>query len=72
MFDVVDRGLSDALGEQHNAIGHLFWQTAVVPPDHRGNWNANIGENVGRGCDDGISAKQQDQRGEHDKRLRSL
>ena len=72
MLDIVDGRLCDALGEQHDAVRDLLRQDPVVAPDHRGDGNLDVREDVGGGVEDRIAAHEHDQHGQHDERVRPL
>ena len=66
VFDVVHRRLRGALGEQHDAVRDFLRQDAVVAPDHRGDRDLDVGEDVRRGVQDRVAAEQHDQHRQHD------
>ena len=72
VFDVVDHGLRAALGGQHDAIGDFVRQQTVVAPDHRGDGDLDVRENIRGGAQNRVHAQKDDERSQHQKRIGTL
>ena len=53
MVDIVDRGGQRAFGQGDDAAGHIHGRKALVLPDDADHRNIDVGENVGRGIQNG-------------------
>jgi hypothetical protein len=71
VLNVVDDGLRRALGKKHDPIGHFVREQTGVAPDHRDDGNPDRRKDVGRCSENREYAQQDDQRGEHQERVRT-
>ena len=60
VLDVVDRGGEGALGTDGDDLGHLLGREPAVAPDHAGDRDVDLREDVGGHADDGQHAQDDD------------
>ena len=61
MVDIVDDGGEVALAEGDDAVGHIHRGKALVLPNDANDRNIDVGENIGRGIQNGKRAEDQQQ-----------
>ncbi len=59
VVDIVDRGGQRAFGQGDDAVGHIHGRQALILPDDADHRNIDVGENVGRGVQNGERPENQ-------------
>ena len=70
ILDAFHRGSQESFEQIRDAPFHLLRQQSGVDPDHGGDRNRDIREDVGRHVEDGLGAQQHDQDGHDDEGIR--